>query len=353
MDLPERMTSHAWVKNWSGNWRTAFASLYWLYTTSLEPYIGKNLELNLLVCERESSSNYLAKDDLDAYGSYVAGKVVEHHALAENLAKDTIASAEELFDLLGILKDKRNLDKVHLLELKKRFYTHIPPHFSMKKVIDYLPEDLQKRLSPMLIEARVRTESLFNQVDHALREYAALIAERTGHPQELTEFLTIDEIAAFLDDNKLPSERELMERSHGLAIFCEGERLTLLSGEGYLRLQGFLVGTDKTELKGNTGFRGMARGKARIVFDPSRADPFNEGDILVTGMTRPEFLPLMKKAAAFVTDAGGMLSHAAIVARELKKPCVLATENATKTIKDGDLIEVDANRGTVRILKRA
>jgi len=60
----------------------------------------------------------------------------------------------------------------------------------------------------------------------------------------------------------------------------------------------------------------------------------------------------MEKASAFVTDAGGMLSHAAIVARELKKPCVLATENATKIIKDGDEIEVDANMGIVRILKK-
>ena len=70
-------------------------------------------------------------------------------------------------------------------------------------------------------------------------------------------------------------------------------------------------------------------------------------------MTRPEFLPLMKKASAFVTDAGGLLSHAAIVARELKKPCILATENASKVIKNGDFIEVDANKGIVRILKRA
>ena len=69
-------------------------------------------------------------------------------------------------------------------------------------------------------------------------------------------------------------------------------------------------------------------------------------------MTRPEFLPLMKKAAAFVTDAGGLLSHAAIVARELKKPCIIATETATKVFKDGDLIEVDADKGVVRVLKR-
>jgi pyruvate,water dikinase len=65
-------------------------------------------------------------------------------------------------------------------------------------------------------------------------------------------------------------------------------------------------------------------------------------------MTDPHYLPIMKKAAAFVTDEGGLLCHAAIVARELKKPCVISTKVATKIFKDGDLVEVDANRGIIR-----
>jgi pyruvate,water dikinase len=76
-----------------------------------------------------------------------------------------------------------------------------------------------------------------------------------------------------------------------------------------------------------------------------------KGEILVSPMTMPDFLPAMKKAAAFVTDEGGMACHAAIVAREIKKPCVVGTKNATKILKDGDLVEVDANNGVVRILK--
>lgn len=59
----------------------------------------------------------------------------------------------------------------------------------------------------------------------------------------------------------------------------------------------------------------------------------------------------MKKAAAFVTDEGGMLCHAAIVARELKKPCIIGTKFATQILRDGDLVEVDANRGIITILK--
>lgn len=65
-------------------------------------------------------------------------------------------------------------------------------------------------------------------------------------------------------------------------------------------------------------------------------------------MTSPDFVPLMKKAKAIVTDEGGLSCHAAIVSREMGLPCVIGTKNATKVFKDGDMIEVDANKGFVR-----
>ena len=78
----------------------------------------------------------------------------------------------------------------------------------------------------------------------------------------------------------------------------------------------------------------------------------NKGDILVAVQTMPQLLPAMKKAAAFVTDIGGLVCHAAIVARELGTPCIIGTWNATKILKDGDLVEVDADEGVVKILKK-
>jgi len=67
-------------------------------------------------------------------------------------------------------------------------------------------------------------------------------------------------------------------------------------------------------------------------------------------MSTPDFLPIMKKASAFVTDIGGITSHAAIVSREMQKPCIIGAKNATKILKDGMTIEVDADKGVVRIL---
>ena len=79
----------------------------------------------------------------------------------------------------------------------------------------------------------------------------------------------------------------------------------------------------------------------------------NKGDILVSIATDPDIVPAMKKAAAIVTEQGGVTSHAAIVSRELRIPCVIGTKIATKVLKDNDLVEVDATKGIIKILKKS
>jgi phosphohistidine swiveling domain-containing protein len=114
----------------------------------------------------------------------------------------------------------------------------------------------------------------------------------------------------------------------------------------------FLAGGDKNdkEIKGQTGNKRIISGRARIIYSSKDFHLFKKGEILVTGMTRPEFVPLMRLAKAIITDEGGITCHAAIVSRELKKPCIIGTKFATKKIKDGDKLEVNANKGVVKIL---
>jgi len=102
------------------------------------------------------------------------------------------------------------------------------------------------------------------------------------------------------------------------------------------------------EIRGEIASVGKARGRVKVVGGEMDFKKFQKNDILVTAMTRPEFLPLMRKAAGIVTDEGGITSHAAIISRELGKPCVIGTKNATRILKDGDLVVVDGNHGRVR-----
>ena len=97
---------------------------------------------------------------------------------------------------------------------------------------------------------------------------------------------------------------------------------------------------------------GRAAGKAHVILDPKDIDQFKDGEVLVTTMTTPDWVPAMKKARAIVTNAGGMTCHAAIVSRELGIPCIVGTEarsddEATRAIHDGQIITVDATNGIV------
>ena len=105
------------------------------------------------------------------------------------------------------------------------------------------------------------------------------------------------------------------------------------------------------ELKGNIAQQGMVKGFVRRLMGHSQIDDLKEGEILVSPMTIPDFLPAMKKAAAFVTDEGGILCHAAILSRELQKPCIVGTQFATQVFKNGDYVEVDAYKGIVKLIE--
>ena len=107
----------------------------------------------------------------------------------------------------------------------------------------------------------------------------------------------------------------------------------------------------KVLVKGLPASPGMAAGKCHVITDPKDINEFQEGEVLVTTMTSPDWVPAMKKAIAIVTDAGGMTCHASIVSRELGIPCVVGTKSrsveATKVLKSGQDITIDAQNGVV------
>ena len=107
-------------------------------------------------------------------------------------------------------------------------------------------------------------------------------------------------------------------------------------------------GSDK--ITGVSGSAGKATGKVRIVRSSAEFDRLKQGEVLVCPYTDPEWTPLFTLAVAVVVDTGGSLSHAAIVAREYKIPCVLATGNATGRLKDGDSVIVDGTNGKVSVV---
>jgi len=172
---------------------------------------------------------------------------------------------------------------------------------------------------------------------------------------KLVRYIEEELFKEFMDKNDLEWLKKKLEiRSRftvhetfddGKSRFHDGEK-----GRKFLEKQGVQLNADaQTDtIKGAIAYSGKIKGRVRILKTSSNVKDFKKGDILVTGMTTPDFVPLMKKVGAIVTDEGGITCHAAIVSRELRIPCVIGTKIATKILKDGDEVEVDADNGVVR-----
>ncbi|WNZ61591.1 phosphoenolpyruvate synthase [Myxococcus sp. MxC21-1] len=104
----------------------------------------------------------------------------------------------------------------------------------------------------------------------------------------------------------------------------------------------------KALVRGMGASPGVAAGRVRVLASPAEGRELQPGEVLVAEMTSPDWVPTMRRAAAIVTDRGGMTCHAAIVSRELRKPCVVGTRTATRTLRDGEPVTVDGSTGEVR-----
>ena len=167
-------------------------------------------------------------------------------------------------------------------------------------------------------------------------------------------YLYSDELIKLFDGN-LVDKKIIEERKRCYAIAKNDEEIIRFDRDVTKELVHVFTGIKSNLIRGSVANKGKAKG--RVVIAPmliSRdgvnaiINKMKKGDILVAQSTTPELMGLVEKAAAIVTDQGGMLSHAAIISREFGIPCIVGTGDATRILKDGDIVEVDVEKGVVR-----
>ncbi len=178
------------------------------------------------------------------------------------------------------------------------------------------------------------------------------ISKRLGLTPTEVRSMQLWEIEKALMDGKIDKKKMAKRVSHCVCIIYS-DRIDMYTGaDADFYAQNYIieetVDGDVKEIKGMTGCTGYAKGVVRIIHSLEEMGKLDEGDILVSSATNPDLMPAIRKAGAIITDEGGITCHAAIVSRELNIPCVIGTKIATKALKDGDLVEVDATKGLVR-----
>lgn len=185
------------------------------------------------------------------------------------------------------------------------------------------------------------------------------ILSQTLHiPEDDIAYLQINEVLQKLEGGV--EAIDIVSRKKAYTLSNKNGNITYVYGDKALSdIARFKNKEESSDLRGTVANRGIVRGVARLlIFDASKPEMISkitseiqEGDILCAETTSPEWMPACQKAGALITAQGGLLSHAAIVSRELKIPCIVGVSNILKVVKNGDTIEVDAERGVVRILK--
>lgn len=183
------------------------------------------------------------------------------------------------------------------------------------------------------------------------------IADRIGLSLKEISSMTVKEIADVVFGVQDVESIDFKDRYKAAVILLDNYEIQYVFGveaEALIsqKYSNLIQAGSADEVKGTVASKGgMVRGKVRILSKENLSE-FQEGEILITVMTSPELMPAIHKAKAIITDEGGVLCHAAIVSRELSIPCIIGTKVATQTFKAGDSIEVDAEKGAVKILER-
>jgi phosphoenolpyruvate synthase/pyruvate phosphate dikinase len=166
-------------------------------------------------------------------------------------------------------------------------------------------------------------------------------------------YLRSAEIVNYLKTNQKVSKSIIDERQLPFGMISYNKKTDFYFGTDYKKLVSKLKlqKIKSTNVRGQVAYPGMVKGTACIVKTDEELKKLKKGQVLIAKMTTPDYIFAMQMSAAVVTDFGGVTSHASVVSRELAKPCVIGTGNGTSVFKDGDLVEVDANKGIVRKVK--
>jgi phosphohistidine swiveling domain-containing protein len=290
-----------------------------------------------------------------------------HHYTKSNY-KSFMIESEEFIEKTGKSKNKQAENKLRKKFLEKFFYLKTNYHSSkvldeddLEEMLEHKFENKDEKFSKINVKLEKKEKAILNLLKasviirdlrkkinlmggYIMYRFLEEVSKRKKIPEKILRNAFWFELMDIFDDSSIIN---IWKNRKDATILHVG-RESIYSGGIWLsdRKKGARL------LKGLPASAGKAKGTARIIQGPKDFHKFHKSEILVTFATRPEFVTIMKKSAAILTQEGGITSHAAIVARELGIPCIVGISGLMDILKDNQEVEVDADKGTIKILKR-
>lgn len=258
--------------------------------------------------------------------------------------------------LISVLKDERLYEPTYRLEenLKKgqdekeKVFEQLHLDPSLKKLFEVFPE-----IGAVKLYRRYGQLKNFYYLDMLLSE----VGLRLGLDEHTLRYMLPEEIIACLEEDK-PVDPRVYDRKNGCCIIYQDGGETIETPKNYDLAKAsfdkqFKSPKSNRVLKGIIACKGKVVGSCKIMIRPDQKEmPFSKGNILVSEATDPDLLKYLKVAGGVLTEQGGVTSHAAIICRELGIPTIIGIDGLLETLKDDDVVELDANLGEVKLIPR-
>lgn len=261
---------------------------------------------------------------------------------------DNYFSIDTSYGHSPIMDEKRILDKAKKVKIHKAKRNEMGKGFSSGSAKINLLQD-----EKIIIEILKLTELVRDKRKHiamsgtyVLFRFLDETVKRSGIKLKIAERAFWFEFPDLIQNTK-KIEEKLAKRKVASIVLDNSD---LIYSEEIIVEDKNSVSKDVKEIKGTAASKGIYKGIVKLILSRKDFNKLKKGDILAAEMTRPDFLPIMKLAGAIITDEGGLTCHAAIVSREMEIPCIVGVKNATRILKDGDLVEVDADKGVIKII---
>lgn len=328
------------------------------YIYDMRKKIGWGYRDQLFISKKNIESSYYSARDRESFKKFVSSKQEKEILKINKIIKNIFIVANK-----EIIKVNKYLDNNNLEEALGLFYKIYRNAYSIYRFTTHVDE-LGNNLSKKILSDCAKTKDLcgnfFSKTDTTiLEELKKKLSKKLKVKKDMVLLMNYPELKSSLEIGRpVINEKELKKRFNFLTLIAIDSKIKLLTGSKARNLKNKLK-IETYNRKAGEYIKGQSvkkankviRGCVKIVHTPLDFKKIKKDFILVTPMTTLNFLPFLKKAAAIVTDEGGVTCHAAIISRELGIPCIIGTKIATQILKDGDLVEVNANHGWVRKIK--
>lgn len=284
----------------------------------------------------------IKKESLDLDSKYVKNKLKEIHdkycwITCGNYKEEPRRIEDYENELKDLMASEVSLEDRGLKKLKNK-----------KEAVESL-NDFQGSLVNLIIESiYLKDEFKFfvNEILFKSRKLFEELSIRTKKSVDSIKDLSPKEIITLLNNKKINKrngdEYILIGYNNKIILIEDIEEFS----RKYIKLE-----INNKELKGRSASKGIGKGIVKVILGQRDFSKFEKNNIIVTSNTTPDYVPIIKKASAIIAEEGGLTAHVSIVSREFGIPCIVGVANVTKLLNDGDLVEVNANKGTIRKLK--